>query len=119
MKNLASVTGTVECNDRTKFAPETIVEIAIQDVSLADAPAVTLGKQVFKDFKGFPFAFEVPYDPAAVKPGHRYALSVRILVSGRLTYINDTTIPVLGNHPSQDVKAPVIKIKPPPPPQKK
>jgi putative lipoprotein len=109
----ATVTGTVECKDLTKFGPDTSVEISIFDVSKADAPAITLGKQVFRDFKAFPFAFEVPYVPSAVKPGHRYVLSVRILVSSRLAYVTDTAIPILGDNPAKDIKVPVVKVKPP------
>jgi|WetSurMetagenome_2_1015567.scaffolds.fasta_scaffold16685_2 putative lipoprotein len=109
----ATVTGTVECKDTTKFGSDTSVEISILDVTKADAPAITLGKQVFRDFKSFPFAFEVPYVPSAVKPGHRYILSVRILVSSRLSYITDTAIPILGDNPAKDIKVPVVKVKPP------
>jgi uncharacterized lipoprotein YbaY len=110
---LASVTGTVEFTTATKYGPETVLEISILDVSRADAPAITMGKQVLKDFKAFPIAFEAPYDPAAIKPGHRYTVIARILVSGQLAFINDTAIPVILGAPTKDVKVPVVKVKPP------
>ena len=112
-KPLATVTGTIECKDATKYGPETVVEISILDVTKADAPAVTLGKQVLKDFKAFPIPFEVPYDPAAIKPGHRYVVSVRIEVSGHLAFITDTAVPVMSDGPTKDVKVPVVKVKQP------
>ncbi len=112
-KPLAAVTGTVEFKDATKYGPETVVEIEILDVSKADTPAVTMGKQILKDFKTFPIPFEVPYDPAAVKPGHRYSIGVRILISGRLTFVSDTVVPVINEGPTKNVKVPVVRVKQP------
>jgi putative lipoprotein len=35
-----------------------------------------------------PLPFHLSYDPAQVKPGHRYAVSARIELDGKLLFIN-------------------------------
>ena len=108
----AVVTGKIECKYKAEFTADTICEIAIQDVSLADAPAKVIAKKTIKDLKDFPIEFEVEYDPALVKANAEIALSIRISTKGKLEYINDTRIAVITrDRPSKDVKAPVIKIK--------
>lgn len=108
----AKVAGNVEFKGEAQFEADTVAHVMLQDISLADAPAKKLGEQVIKDLKKFPIAFEVEYDPAAIKEGHRYAVQVRIETKGRLDYINDTTIEVISNRkPSKDVKAPVIRVR--------
>ncbi len=111
-KKKETVTGTIEFQQKPTFARETIAEVKILDVSLADAPAVTIGMQTIKNLKEGPIPFAIPYDPGLIKPGHRYSLGVRITTKGRLDYINDTSIPILANGaPSKNVKAPVKQIK--------
>jgi putative lipoprotein len=106
------VTGMVEFKGDAEFDKETVAIIRIQDVSLADAPAKTIGEKKISDLKSFPIMFEVEYDPAEIKDGHTYALSVRIETKGKLDYINDTRIPVISKgSPTTDVKAPVIRVK--------
>jgi putative lipoprotein len=106
------LTGKVECKDKAEFTADTVCEIQIQDVSLADAPAKTIAKTTIKDLKEFPIPFEIEYDPALIKPKAEIALSVRISTKGKLEYANDTRIAVITqNKPAKDVVAQVVKVK--------
>jgi putative lipoprotein len=106
------LTGKVECKDKAEFTPDTVCEIQIQDVSIADTPAKVIAKVTIKDLKDFPIPFEIEYDPALIKPNAEIALSVRISTKGKLDYVNDTRIAVITrNKPAKDVAAPVIKVK--------
>ena len=81
----ASLEGEVFYLQRIALPPTATLSVELQDVSLMDAPAVTLAGPV----KGnVPLPFHLTYDPAQVKPGHRYALSARIELDGKLLFIN-------------------------------
>ncbi|MNY50028.1 hypothetical protein D3C86_1855020 [compost metagenome] len=56
-------------------------------MSLADAPAIVLDEQKGQVKGQVPLPFHLSYDPAQVKPGHRYSVSARIEVDGKLMFI--------------------------------
>ena len=62
------------------------MSVSLQDVSLADAPAVVLDEQKGPVEGQVPLPFHLSYDPAQVKPGHRYSVSARIEVDGKLMF---------------------------------
>ncbi len=107
-----AVTGTIEFKGDAKFEAETVANVTIRDVSIADAPAPIIGQQLIKDLKKFPISFEVEYDPAKIDQRLMYSVGVRIETKGRLDYINDTAILIISrNNPISDVKVPVIQVK--------
>jgi uncharacterized lipoprotein YbaY len=92
----ASVTGVVTYTRRIALPPNAVVSVALRDVSRADAPAVTLGEQIVEtEGRQVPIPFEIPYDPSAIDPTHRYAVSARITVDGELRYLNTSANLVL------------------------
>jgi uncharacterized lipoprotein YbaY len=58
-KEEASVSGTVTYRERMALTPDAFVTVQIQDVSLADAPASTIGEQVIRNPGQVPIPFEV------------------------------------------------------------
>jgi uncharacterized lipoprotein YbaY len=112
---LPTISGTVEFDGPGQFTKDTIVSVKLQDVSLMDAPAVTLGEFKLTGPTKFPIPFQISYDPAALKRGVDFAIGVRIETNGKLNYINDTRISVLGRSAppaDQPVKAPVKAVNP-------
>ena len=92
----ASVSGTIAYRERVALSPAAVIKVQLVDVSRADAPAIVLGEQVFEEGgKQVPFAFEIPYDPAAIEPGHSHAVQARIEVDGQLRFINDQRYAVI------------------------
>ena len=93
--------GEVFYLQRIALPPSATLSVSLQDVSLADAPAVVLDEQ--KDpVKGqVPLPFHLSYDPAQVKPGHRYSVSARIEVNGELMFITteNHAVQLDGNDP--------------------
>ena len=83
----ASLDGEVFYLQRIALPPGATLEVSLQDVSLADAPAVTLAKQSGPVKGQVPLPFHLSYDPAEVKPGHTYAVSARIEDNGQLLFI--------------------------------
>ncbi|WP_422417466.1 YbaY family lipoprotein [Pseudomonas sp. GZD-222] len=84
----ASLDGEVFYLQRIALPPAATLSVSLQDVSLMDAPAVTLASQSGPVKGNVPLPFHLSYDPAQVKPGHRYAVSARIELDGKLLFIN-------------------------------
>jgi putative lipoprotein len=82
------VDGEVFYLQRIALPPTATLEVALQDVSLADAPAVTLANQKGPIKGQVPLPFHLTYDQKQVKPGHTYAVSARIEDAGQLLMIS-------------------------------
>lgn len=88
-----------------------VIEIALQDTSRADAPAITLGERVIRDARRLPVAFRIPYDPADIDQRRDYTLLARITLGERLLYINDTVHSVLTGGAPEDSDIEVIRVR--------
>ena len=82
-----SLDGEVFYLQRIALPASATLSVSLQDVSLADAPAVILNEQKGPVRGQVPLPFHLSYDPAQVKPGHRYSVSARIEVDGKLMFI--------------------------------
>ncbi|MFW0754649.1 YbaY family lipoprotein [Pseudomonas sp. H11T01] len=84
----ASLDGEVFYLQRIALPPTATLSVSLQDVSLADAPAIVLDEQSGPIKGQVPLPFHLSYDPSQVKPGHRYSVSARIEVDGKLVFIS-------------------------------
>ncbi|WP_312933742.1 YbaY family lipoprotein [Pseudomonas sp.] len=106
----ASLAGEVFYLQRIPLPPAATLSVELQDVSLMDAPAVTLARQAGPVNGNVPLPFQLSYDPRQIKPGHRYAVSARIELDGQLLFINTTQQAVnLDGHDAQPLR---IKLDP-------
>lgn len=96
-----SLDGEVFYLQRIALPPSATLSVSLQDVSLADAPAVVLDEHKGPVKGQVPLAFHLSYDPAQVKPGHRYSVSARIEVNGELMFITteNHAVQLDGNDP--------------------
>jgi uncharacterized lipoprotein YbaY/heat shock protein HslJ len=108
----ACVTGTITYPQRIALPEEAVVQVQIQDTSLADAPAEVIGEQIIESPGQVPIPYEVCYDPNLIQDNHTYTMSARISDGeGNLMWINDTAIPVIINgNPTEDVVIPVVQV---------
>ncbi|MEM9127251.1 MAG: YbaY family lipoprotein, partial [Pseudomonadota bacterium] len=69
----AAIAGTIEGSatyrERIAVPPNATLFVELQDVSLADAPAVTLAAQRYA-LDGVPAQFELTFDDALISDGH-------------------------------------------------
>ena len=101
----ASLDGEVFYLQRIALPPTATLEVRLQDVSLADAPAVTLAKQSGQIKGQVPLPFHLTYDPSQIKPGHTYAVSAQIEDNGQLLFITTEHNGVdLNDHTSQPLR---------------
>ena len=84
----ASVTGEVFYLQRMALPPQAVLSVTLQDVSLADAPSIELARQQGPVNGQVPVPFRLDYNPQQVDPRHRYSVSARIELDGRLLFIS-------------------------------
>ena len=90
------ITGTVTYRNRSTLPPTAMIEVTLQDISLADAPAKVISTQKIEaGGQQPPFAYELVYDPAQIDPRNTYSVSARITEGNTLLFISDTIYPVL------------------------
>jgi len=97
----ATLRGTVTIKGPVDLPPNAQVSVVLEDVSLADAPAIPLSKTVFSPVGGQTFGYALGYDPSALKSGHRYALRADIRNGASLLYISKDAVLGLGAVPEQ------------------
>lgn len=87
-----AVTGSIAYRERIALPPTAGIEVRLDDVSLADAPANNMATQRFaSEGKQVPLAFSLTVDRADIDPRHSYAVSARITdADGKLMFITDT-----------------------------
>ncbi|KAF9431955.1 hypothetical protein BGZ76_011483 [Entomortierella beljakovae] len=84
--SLDTVTGTVVPSQKTaesdrKIKPNSKVAIQLLDVSLMDAPSVTLAEQTFitgPEARFFPIEFSLQYDPKRIDTNGTYSVCARV-----------------------------------------
>lgn len=90
--NETMLTGTATYRERIALPSDSRLIVEISDVSLMDAPSVTIAQnQISTAGQQVPISFTVSYDRARIQPGRRYSVSARILDGrGQLAWITDT-----------------------------
>ena len=82
----ASLEGEVFYLQRIALPPTAILSVSLQDISLADAPAKVIDEPRGQVQGQVPLVFHLSYDPLKIEPNHRYSVSARIEVVGKLMF---------------------------------
>ncbi len=91
-----TVSGTATYRERIAVPQDATLYVEVQDISRADAPAVTLAAQRYA-LTAVPAAFELQVDDALIRDGMTYAVSGSIYRGDQLLFTTDTVHPVLTN----------------------
>lgn len=87
--------GTVTYRQRIALPPNAVIEVALEEVSRADAPATVLASQtIAAQGKQPPVAFTLTYDPAQITPRDILAVRAAIKFGDQLTWISTQRYPV-------------------------
>jgi len=98
----ATVRGEASYRERLAVPPGAQLEVVLQDVSRADAPAQVIGSATLSDIGQPPYRFEIPYRPEEIVASHRYSVRARLTHQGTLLFITDQTYPVItAGHPTE------------------
>ncbi|SDI48876.1 YbaY family lipoprotein [Aliiruegeria lutimaris] len=99
-----TITGTVSYLQRMMLPPDAIVEIVLQDVSLADAPAKTLVTYRIEAPGAPPYGFAIHYAPEQVDERMSYGLRASVKQGEKLLMTTDTAYPVLTRGAGTEVE---------------
>ena len=92
----AAVIGTIITAGEAALPENSVVQVTLSDVSIADAEAVVIGEQIINNPSGFPIPFQVTYNPEVIDQRYTYAVGVSITdESGTLLYINTSAYNVI------------------------
>ena len=110
---LHAVTGRVVAPADAQLPQPADIEIRVDDVSKADAPAEQIGGQIISNATHFPVDFEATYNPTAIDERFSYGLTVRITnADGKLRFINTQSVPVLTRgFPTYNVEVQVATVE--------
>ena len=89
-----TVSGTATYRERIAVPPDATLFVELQDISRADAPAVTLAAQRYA-LTGVPAQFELSYDDALIRDGLSYAVRGSIYQGDKLLFTTDSVNSVL------------------------
>jgi putative lipoprotein len=93
-----TITGTVSYLQRIALPSNAVVQIELEDVSRADAPAFILSsQQLIAGDRQVPFSFSLNYDAASIVETGRYNVRARIFIDGTLRWMSDTATRVITN----------------------
>jgi len=91
------LTGSVLYRERMALPPDAQIEVRLEDVTRADAPADVLAEQTTPaNGKQVPFPFELRYAPERIQANHRYSVRASIrAANGELMFTTTSHHPVL------------------------
>jgi putative lipoprotein len=91
-----AVTGEVYYLERVLLPPAAQVNVQLQDVSRADAPAIVVSEQnLTPGGVGPPYAFRLPYDPARIQATNTYVVRAQIRAGDQLLFTSTQSYPVI------------------------
>ncbi len=105
-----TVEGSASYRERIAVPPDATLFVELQDVSLADAPAVTLAAQRYA-LSAVPAPFKLSYDDALIKDGHRYSVRATITQGQKLLFTTDTAYPVISDEAGNSVDLMLVQVQ--------
>lgn len=114
----STLSGSVSYRERIALPAGSVIEVSLQDTSRADVAATVLASStIVTTGENVPVPFSLTYDPSSIDSRYTYSIAARILVEGKLRWINQSSVPVLTNGAATSsvevlvsaVGAPVVK----------
>ena len=108
-----TLTGTVTYRQKIALPTDAGVNVSLQDISRADAPAIVLGQQTIET-KGaqVPISFAIPYDSSKIDSTHSYSVRATIKdATGKMLFTSNTTTPVISRgNPTKNIEIILVQI---------
>ncbi len=98
------VTGTIMSLQRTALPADAEVHVALEDVSIEDAPARLIAEQTFAtEGKQVPISYSLEYDPSQIIDVRTYSMRAEILSGGKRLFASAISYPVLTHGAGKEV----------------
>jgi putative lipoprotein len=98
------VIGVVRYDEPLTLSPIAVLQVTLDDVTLADAPAATLTQETIERRHDTTLAFDLAVDQAKIDPKHDYAVSARITDPSGLLWTNGARYSVITRGRPSKVK---------------
>ena len=105
-----TIEGTATYRERIAVPPDATLYVELQDVSRADAPAVSLATKRYA-MSGVPAQFELVFDDNLIKDGHRYVVRASINQGRKLLFTTDTAYPVLTDGAGNSADLVLVQVQ--------
>lgn len=93
----SSIDVTLAFREPVELTPDAVISVQLLDVSQTGVPAQVLSEQrVTVGGLQAPYRFNLPYDPATVRPEAIYSVQANILADGQVRYLTTTLNRVLS-----------------------
>lgn len=90
------ITGSVTYLVRMALPANAAIDVRLEDVSRADAPATVVAENIFAAAgKQVPIPFQLPYSARDIQASHRYSMRARITVEDKLIFTTTQAYPVI------------------------
>ncbi len=103
MANASTIKGEAVYADSLALPKDAKFEATLEDVSLMDAPSVTIGQTVIDPAGQIPIAYTITFDDEKIILGHHYAVRAKITQNNKLLYMTDTVNPVFTGNGSSNI----------------
>lgn len=108
-----SVVGEIAYLEDVALPPDAVLEVRIADVSIADAPSVTISERTIANPGQVPISFALGYDPDDIDERFDYSVQASITQGGRLLFVNDTVYSVLTRGYGERVDMVLVQVQRP------
>ena len=104
------ITGTVFYRERIALPPNATAEVVLEDVSIADRPAVEIARATVAPAGQVPIPFELRYAPDRIEPNHSYGVRAAILwPSGARMFVSTAHYSAFDNTARSDELAILVQ----------
>ena len=97
------ISGVATYTNEEMLPPDAQLEVVLEDISLMDAMAVTIGETTIKPAGQIPISFKITFDDEKIELGHRYAVRAKVMLRGKLLYTTDTMNSVFSGQNDQNL----------------
>lgn len=115
-----AIRGTAAYRERIALPPGAVLDVVLEEISRADAPATRIAEARIAVQGQVPIVFVLPYDPALIAPHLTYAVRATLSHDGRALFRTDTIHPVLTRGHDRTVELRLVRATgaaaPEPPP---
>lgn len=105
-----TLSGSVTYREKIMMPEGALVEVTLEDISLADAKSTVLSSITIKPEASVPVPFEMSYDDAMVDERHRYAVRALIRVGSDVVWRTTEVFPALTHGAPESVDVVVMAM---------
>jgi len=109
-RDVRTISGTVKFREHIGLTPESRLELTLQDVSVAAAPALQIATETVENPGQSPIEFTIQYDAELIDATHRYSIDAKVFDRGHLILLSDTIVPVLTDGAAENPRIIVVRV---------